>query len=310
MRFRIILGVGAVAALALVASARAEITSLPKTVAAQIAAMGPHLNPEIITKSFALMRPLQAAPAKGVVILKDVSYGPDPLQKLDIDHPAKGRGLPVALYVHGGGFVRGDKSDYSNIVAYLGAHGIVAVNMNYRLAPKVSWPAESEDVGAAVAFLKKNVAHYGGNPERIVVIGHSAGANLVASYVLDPELHPAGGPGVIGAIVISIPAYRAESIGTPDQVYFGKDASLYPKRAPAAYLGDSKTPFMVVTAQFDPVSLAPENYVLAAQLCVRDQQCPVFLYLKGHNHISEVASVGTRDDQLGRGLVDFIKSRR
>jgi len=52
---------------------------------------------------------------------------------------------------------------------------------------------------------------------------------------------------------------------------------------------------MIVTAQFDPVSLAPDSYDLAARLCVRDQQCPVFLYLKGHNHISEVASVGTKE---------------
>lgn len=149
MRFRIIASIGAIAALGLAASAHAEISNLPKSVAAQIAAMGPNLNPEIITKSFALMRPLQRAPAKSVVVVKDVSYGPDPLQKLDIDHPVRGRGLPVALYVHGGGFVRGDKSDYSNIVAYLAAHGVVGVNMNYRLAPKVSWPAESDDVGAA-----------------------------------------------------------------------------------------------------------------------------------------------------------------
>jgi triacylglycerol lipase len=310
MRLRIIASIGAIAALGFAAPAHAEISNLPKTVAEQIAAMGPHLNPQIITRSFALMRPLQAAPSKSVVIAKDVSYGPDPLQKLDIDHPAKGSRLPVALYVHGGGFVRGDKNDYSNIVAYLAAHGIVAVNMNYRLAPKVSWPAESEDVGAAIAFLKKNIARYGGDPRRIVVIGHSAGANLVASYVLDPELHPADGPGVIGAVLISVPAYRAESIASQDQVYFGKDASLYAKRAPAAYVEDSKTPLMIVTAQFDPVGLAPESYEVAAQVCVRDQQCPVFLYLKGHNHISEVASVGTKDDQLGRGLIDFIESRR
>jgi acetyl esterase/lipase len=65
------------------------------------------------------MRPLQAAPSKSVVIVKDVSYGPDSLQKLDINHPVKGSGLPVTLYVRGGGFVRGDKNDYSNIVVYL-----------------------------------------------------------------------------------------------------------------------------------------------------------------------------------------------
>jgi hypothetical protein len=65
MRLRIIASIGALAVLGFAAPAHAEISSLPKTVAEQIAAMGPHLNPEIITKSFALMRPLQAAPSSG-----------------------------------------------------------------------------------------------------------------------------------------------------------------------------------------------------------------------------------------------------
>jgi acetyl esterase/lipase len=141
------------------------------------------------------------------------------------------------------------------------------------------------------------------------LIGHSAGANLVASYVLDPSLHPAQGPGVVGAVLISGPAYRAASIGAQDHVYFGNDASQYEKRVPGTYLSDSKLPLMIVTAEFDPVSLAPESYDLAARVCVRDKQCPDFLYLKGHNHISEVASVGTKDGQLAGALADFVRSR-
>ncbi len=310
MRIMSVIYAGALAASALAMPARADISSLPKSVASGIAAMGPNLTPEIIDKTFALMRPLVPAPPKSVTITKDVSYGEDPLQKLDIDRPAKGRNLPVAVFVHGGGFVRGDKGDYSNVVAYFAEHGIVGVNANYRLAPKVTWPAESEDVGAVIAFLKKNIARYGGDPARIVLIGHSAGANLVASYVLDPALHPAAGPGIVGAVLISGPAYRAPSIAKQDQVYFGEDASQYEKRVPGTYLKDSHTPLMIVTAQFDPVSLGPESYDLAARTCLRDRQCPVFLYLKGHNHISEVASVGSKDDQLARGLADFVKSRR
>jgi len=290
--------------------AQAEISSLPANVATEIAAMGPNLNPDLISKTFALIRPLVPAPPASVKITKDVSYGDDPLQKIDIDQPATGRNLPIAIYVHGGGFVRGDKGDYSNIVAYFAEHGIVGVNANYRLAPKVTWPAESEDVGAVVAFVKKHAAEYGGNPRRIIVIGHSAGANLVASYVLDPSLHPRSGSGVVGAVLISGPAYRAASIAPPDKTYFGADESQYGKRVPGTYLKTSKTPLFIVTAEFDPISLAPESYDLAARTCARDGKCPRFLYLKGHNHISEVAAIGSKDDQLGRGLTNFINTAR
>lgn len=292
------------------ASAQAEISALPPDVVAAIAQMGPHLTPEIIGKTNALIRPLVPPPPASVKITNDISYGDDPLQRLDIDRPAEGSNLPIAVYVHGGAFVVGNKSDYSNIVSYFAQHGVVGVNVNYRLAPKVTWPAESEDVGAAIAFIRKNGAQYGGDPNRIVLIGHSAGANLVASYVLDPSLHPEDGPGVAAAVVISLPAYRAASIHDQDHVYFGNDPSLYEKRAPAAYVNTSKTPLMIAMTEFDPIELAPESYYLAQEVCVRDGKCARFLYVTGHNHISEVASIGSKDDQLARPLLEFVKAAR
>lgn len=300
----------ALAALCLAMPARADISSLPPDVAAAIVAMGPNLNPDVITKTFALMKPLVPPPPASVKITNDLSYGDDPLQKLDIDQPAKGSNLPIVVFIHGGGFVRGDKGDYSNIVSYLAQHGMVGVNANYRLAPKVTWPAASQDVAAVITYMKKNGAHYGGDPRRIFVIGHSAGANIVASYVLDPALHPKSGPGVVGAVLISGPAYRAASLAQADHAYYGDDASQYGKRVPGAYVKTSKTPLLIVTAEFDPVMLAPESYYLAEKVCVRDGKCPDFLYVKGHNHISEVASIGSKDDQLGHSLVSFVKAIR
>jgi len=297
-------------ALSLCGAARADVTSLPPKVATEIAAMGPKLNPDVIGKSFALMRPLVPAPDASVKVAKDVHYGDDALQTIDVYQPARGRDLPIAIYVHGGGFVRGDKADYNNVVAYFAAHGIVGVNANYRLAPKVTWPAESEDVGAAVAFVKKHAAEYGGDPNRVILIGHSAGAHLVGAYVLNPSLHPAAGPGIAGAVVISIPAYRAASISEADQVYLGKDKSEFAKRVPASFVQASKTPLFIIMTQYDPPGLAPESYAMAEAICVRDGQCPRFLYVNGHNHITEVASIGSKDDQLGRALVDFIETTR
>ncbi len=303
----------AMIAAALVASsanvAQADITRLPPNVVAGIAALGPVLDPPMIAKTRELMGTLApVTPPASVTVAADVAYGDDPLQKIDIYSPAKARGLPIVVFVHGGGFVGGDKKDYANVPTYLSQHGIVAVNANYRLAPKVVWPAVSQDVGSIVAFLKKNGARYGGNPRRIILIGHSAGANAVAGYVLDSSLHPKSGPGVVAAVLVSLPASRPQSIGQRDAAYFGSDKSLYAKRAPAVHVDESKLPLLLVTAEYDPVDIAPDAYDLAAKVCVRDGKCPQFLYVKGHNHISEIGSIGSPDDQLGRALVDFVRA--
>jgi acetyl esterase len=263
----------------------------------------------VIFKTNALMKPLAPArPPASVTVSHDIAYGDDPLQKIDLYQPPHARGLPIAVFVHGGGFVRGDKSEYANVPTYLSQHGILAVNANYRLAPQIVWPAGSEDVGAIVAFLKKNGARYGGDPERIVLIGHSAGANLVAGYVLDPSLHPKDGPGIAASVLVSLPASRAETIGQRDRVYYSNDPAAFAERAPATHIDESRVPLMLVTAEFDPVALAPDSYELASELCSRDEKCAPFVYVKGHNHISEIGSIGSKDDQLGGALIDFIRA--
>jgi len=246
-------------------------------------------------------------PPASVTVASDVAYGDDPMQKIDIYTPAKARNLPVAVFVHGGGFVNGDKKDYANVPSYLSQHGMVAVNVNYRLAPKVVWPAEAQDVAAVVAFLKKNAAHYGGDPKRIVLIGHSAGANLVASDVLDKRIYSKSGPGIAAAILVSLPASRPSGVREADRVYYG-DPSVIPSRVPGPFLEKSKLPMMLITAEYDPVFLAPEAYDFAGRMCVRDGKCPAFLYVKGHNHISEIGSIGSPDDQVGRAIADYVRA--
>ena len=105
------------------------------------------------------------------------------------------------MFVHGGGFVRGDKHipgspQYDLVGAWAVRHGYVGVTMTYRLAPGHVWPAGAEDVAAAVGWLQRNIAAYGGDPGKIVVAGNSAGAVHVASYVAgqgggDPAESPA-----------------------------------------------------------------------------------------------------------------------
>ena len=115
--------------------------------------------------------------------------GVDPnLLSLDIYSPKTGKNHRVMLMIHGGGWSKGDKS--SKYVCegksrYFVSKGYVFVSINYRLSPKVKHPAHVEDVAAALAYIHNNIAKYGGNPDEIVIMGHSAGAHLAALVSVD-----------------------------------------------------------------------------------------------------------------------------
>lgn len=126
----------------------------------------------------------------GVERIRDVAYRNtgDPAHRLDVYRPrlrpGDGRGLPVVLYVHGGGFrVLSKESHWVMGLAFARA-GYVVFNIGYRLAPRHPYPAALEDVAAAYAWVLDHAAAYGGDPSRVVLAGESAGANLVTSTTL------------------------------------------------------------------------------------------------------------------------------
>jgi len=175
----------------------------------------------MMSKAWSGSLPALAAKPK---IITDVPYagaGSDPLQALDIIPSArscKGGGCPVLLFVHGGGWQRGDKGRTTGVGKAYAAAGIVFVNVNYRLSPAVKHPAHVEDVAAAIAWVRDNIASHGGDPRRIVLMGHSAGAHLVALVVTDPQYLAAHGmaPGQIAGV---IPVDTA----TYDLIFFERD---------------------------------------------------------------------------------------
>jgi acetyl esterase/lipase len=101
---------------------------------------------------------------------------------------------------------------------------MVGVNIDYRLAPKYPWPAGVKDLASAIGWTKANIARYGGDPNRIVLFGHSAGANHVADYAAHPEVRGAEASSVIGVIMLS-PVYSTAPGARPNP-YYGQDADL------------------------------------------------------------------------------------
>lgn len=121
-----------------------------------------------------------------------VSYGKDPKQSLNVYRPsaeAKPQPVPVVVWVHGGGWRNGDKDNRAgiNLCRTWADQGFVVVGLDYRLTPAVVHPAHIEDVASGIAWIHEHIAEYGGDPQRVFLLGHSAGAHLVALAATAPK---------------------------------------------------------------------------------------------------------------------------
>ncbi|MET0984763.1 MAG: alpha/beta hydrolase [Steroidobacteraceae bacterium] len=134
---------------------------------------------------------------------RNVSYGSEPRQQLDVYAPEAARQLPIVVFWHGGSWATGDKADYRFVGNALAKRGVVAVLPNYRLYPAVKFPAFIEDAAAAVAWVQAHAAQRGGDPQRIVLMGHSAGAHIATFVAYDHgQLRRAGAdPAAIRGVI-------------------------------------------------------------------------------------------------------------
>lgn len=128
------------------------------------------------------------APADlGVALTKaDIAYGSHPRQKLDVYGPDRPTGAaPVVVVFYGGSWNSGDKTDYGFLGKALASRGFVAIIADYRLVPEIRFPAFIDDGAAAVAWASRNAQKFGGDPSKVFLLGHSAGAYIAAMIALD-----------------------------------------------------------------------------------------------------------------------------
>jgi len=116
-----------------------------------------------------------------------LKYGPHDRQKLDVYTPvASDEHKSVVVFVYGGSWDSGRRQDYGFVGHAFAARGFVTVIPDYRLVPKVRYPAFVQDAAAAVRWVRDNIARYGGDPDRVAVVGHSAGAYNAVMLAVDP----------------------------------------------------------------------------------------------------------------------------
>ncbi len=273
-----------------------------------IRAMGNIFTPDVIGATLDLY-------AKDLIVdpriecLADLAYGDDERQVLDLYRHPDNRAGPMMLFVPGGGFDGGDKrvNDlvFGNVARWFASKGVTGAVMNYRLAPGACWPSGALDVHSAIIWLRREAASLGFDPGQIWLVGHSAGANHVATALLDRSL--ADEPAVRGAALIS-GIYEAPRGEAPPGVvsYFGTDEDALEVRSALRWAHAGSVPIMLAYAEYDPTWLSRPSFDLAAAITERDGKAARISWMRDHNHVSPIFSIGSSDEALGLEILDFM----
>jgi acetyl esterase/lipase len=289
------------------------------TVKTQIRALGRAFSPEIVQATLKVYAPLATQMSAGKSsVRRDVLYGPHERHRLDIHLPeAEGdRPRPALIFLHGGGFIGGEKTRpnspfYDNVGRWAVGNAMVGINMTYRLAPEYPWPAGAEDVAMAVRWIRENSNSLAIDPQGLFFMGQSAGAVHVASYVAHRQFHGPNGLRLAGAIMLSGLYDLERTARSPmHDAYFGEDTNRYGEMSSISGLSRTSLPLLFTVSEFDPPEFQQQASLLAASFIESCASLPRLLYLTDHNHLSSVLQLGTAYDKLGSEIKNFIDGVR
>lgn len=229
-----------------------------------------------------------------------VAYGPDDRQKLDIYVPVEGAGAhPVVVFAYGGSWNNGSRSRYAFVGRALAAEGFVTAVIDYRLVPDVVYPAFVEDGALAVRWVADHIGEYGGDPARIVLAGHSAGAYNMAMLGVEPAFLKAAGVDrarIRGVVGLSGPYdfYPFDMDASRDA--FGA-APVPEKTQPVNLVRRGLPPFFIATGDDDELVRPRNSRALTAALEGVDVPVTAKIY-PGLDHADTILafSVPFRDD--------------
>ena len=257
----------------------------------------------------------------GVEVQYDLRYGEDPRHVLDVYGSTKSDSATgaVIVFLHGGGFVRGDKSDRENVGLRFAREGFLVLVANYRLAPAHRWPAGAQDVIAVYQWARKHASQLGGDPQRIFLVGESAGAAHVATATLVRRFHPKEGLVIAGAILISgvynvhLEKLARNQFGvvSPDprnEPYYGSNFDHYKSMSTIDLIDAPATPLLITYAELDLLQMQVQAGELFARLVTQHGFEPQLQVIRGHNHLTQTYAVNTGDESLSAPLLAFLRA--
>jgi acetyl esterase/lipase len=249
------------------------------------------------------------APRAGISETRDIAYAPGDRHGLDIYAPERqGSSAPVIVFIYGGGWKDGNKAEYRFVAAALAAKGFLTVVPDYRLFPEVRFPTFLQDNAAAVAWTKANIARYGGDPHRIFLMGHSAGAYNVAMLTLDKRWLAADGldpdRDIVGTVGLAGP-YDFLPLHDPElEIIFGPAGDLRLTQ-PITFARGNAPPMLLAAGSADQTVLPSNTEHLAAAIRREGGSVEERLY-PGVNHTKIIGAMAGVLRWLAPSMPDVV----
>lgn len=252
----------------------------------------------------------------GVRVIPNVAYREGELSdyekercKLDLYLPEKARNFATIVWFHGGGLTEGDKRGTAAMAKRFARDGIAVAAANYRLSPKVKYPAYVEDAAAAVAWTMRHIAEQGGDPKKVFVSGHSAGGYLTAAIGFDPRFLQAHGiktEAIAGLIPVSPQVFTHYTIRQERGIVDYKTRAIIDEAAPTYHARKDAPPVLIFVADKDMATRPEENAYFVAMLKNLKHPDATLMVIPDRTHGSVGGKMKDPDDPAYKATVDFI----
>ncbi len=247
-------------------------------------------------------------------LYENVSYGTHPLQSCDVYVPLEDSIFPVLIIVHGGAWVTGDKRKFSHIAEHFAEKGHVVVNINYRLAPTYTYPAQPHDVALAIQWIKKNAEKYKADPQKICLYGHSAGGHLVSLVGLTPEkkwTEDTITSIFVNGVISTSGVYDFDLLpedGKEAVMTFLGNSSYWDEAQPINHTktGNRNTKFLIIHGTEDEL-IHWSNADSFHNALIKDGYSSRFILLEGYKH-GDPVNLFTGEDTVAKEMEEFLEN--
>jgi len=279
-----------------------------------IEALGEAFTPQQIQGSMAIFAPL-LPPVDEATVIRDIAYGPHERHRLDLFGAApQGEARPIVLYIHGGGFVRGDKGGpgdpyYNNIGAWAARQGALGGAAHSRHAPPPRRPPGRLRIAAPDGRLRRRIPSDAPVPAQRRPCPAGAARAPVAGYVGGAKFADIAAGALAGAIMLS-GLYDIVNLvhGPYETAYFGSDPAQFERQSSIEGLARTTLPCLFTVAEYDPELFQRQAALMIARRVAVQGKWPAFVRLEGQNHITPVHQIGSSADEVGPILARFIQA--
>lgn len=250
----------------------------------------------------------------GLHTYRDINYiesanYADDKDKLDIFMPEGQKDIPVILFFHGGALKAGTKLDGEALAARMKGFGIGVVSANYRLTPTVQHPGHVNDAAAAFAWVKENIHHYGGDPDRIYLSGHSSGAYLAVLLAMDPAHLEKQGlkiEAIKGVLPISPFLYVEQTAKERPKDVWGEDPNDWYKASVSPHIKSGKPPMLMIYADADEDWRREQNERFVTEMKSAGNESIDSLQVTNRDHFTIITHMKNEDDEIREAILTFI----